>query len=257
LIDSTPFSASLEYADTHQRDVVACTWTLRHGWTTSTILTLLFGLKRSITGGLVAAGYLSEHPTPPNKQLNTRGYPHKLLTVTASGLEFLASNGVIVDVASVEPIRITESQPLRHDTAVQLFTARSLQLGVISDFVLPKSLGKQSLQGIKEADMLFVETERLHALEVEASRKSNENIINFINKCTSSLQLHGGTCQSIQIVTDDPSIYKLYFLILYADDEEIGRQESTIQTSIRQIRTGITFRDNDKLCVDIWLTPFY
>jgi hypothetical protein len=217
----------------------------------------LFGVKRSITSGLVTSGWLEEHTTPTNKNSNVRGYPRKLLTLTASGREFLASNGVEADLKSVQPFAITEDQPLRHHAAVQFVTAKALQLGIITDFKVPRSSGSPSLEGEKEPDMILKENGRSHALEVEASRKENSKIRDFINKSCRLLHRKNEPLASVQIVTDDPYLHEIYYLTLFDYAGDIRRAHPKIQRSVEEIRAGLIFDDKDLSCIDLGLMPFY
>lgn len=150
------------------KDAAALAWVYRWGWSSASVIDAHASPgRRGVAARLVRRGLLVATPSPSGR--GVRGAPAEVLTLTPDGV---AEVEAVLPDAEVIPYptqadRLIPWHQLRHDSLVQLWTARRLGDGTISGYVTPRQLaGRPSGAGIKQPDAVWRHA-RLGAVMVE------------------------------------------------------------------------------------------
>lgn len=139
------------------KDAAALAWVYRWGWSSASVIDAHASPgRRGVAARLVRRGLLVATPSPSGR--GVRGAPAEVLTLTPDGV---AEVEAVLPPAEVIPYptaadRTIPWHQLRHDSLVQMWTARRLGQGVIDGYVTPRQLaGRPSGAGEKQPDAVW------------------------------------------------------------------------------------------------------
>lgn len=139
------------------KDSAALTWVYAWGWSSASVIDAHASPgRRGVAARLVRRGLLAATPSPSGR--GVRGAPAEVLTLTPDGV---AEVEAVLPEAEVIPYptqadRTIPWHQLRHDTLVQLWTARRLHDGTITGYVTPRQMaGRPSGAGEKQPDAVW------------------------------------------------------------------------------------------------------
>lgn len=139
------------------KDAAALAWVYRWGWSSASVIDAHASPgRRGVAARLVRRGLLVATPSPSGR--GVKGAPAEVLTLTPDGV---AEVEAVLPAAEVLPYpsaadRLIPWQQLRHDSLVQMWTARRLGQGVIDGYVTPRQLaGRPSGAGEKQPDAVW------------------------------------------------------------------------------------------------------
>lgn len=152
-----------------EKDLAALTWVYRWGWSAPTIVDLVASPgRRGVCARLRKRGQLVAHPTPSGGGL--KGVPAEVVLLSEDGVAEVEAELAEAQVLPYPPSdgRAVPWHQLRHDTLVQLWTAKKLNSDTIFDYVTPRELiSKPSANAIKQPDAVWRLTNNGMAVGVE------------------------------------------------------------------------------------------
>lgn len=158
------------------KDLAALRWVYRWGWSTPTIVDMIASPgRRGVAARLVRRGLAKRHPTPAGG--GVRGVPTDVITLTADGVAELEAALSEADMLAYpsKPEQAIQWRQLRHDTLVQLYTAR--RLADISGYMTPRELAEKSVAGQKQPDAVWIAKNNSRiAVELEMTAKKGREL---------------------------------------------------------------------------------
>lgn len=135
------------------KDRAALTWVYAWGWSSASVIDAHASPgRRGVAARLVRRGLMTATPSPAGRGI--RGAPAEVLTLTPEGVAeveaVLPADALIPYPAQAN--RLIPWHQLRHDSLVQLWTARRLRDGTITGYVTPRQMAGPSVAGQKQPD---------------------------------------------------------------------------------------------------------
>lgn len=161
-----------------EKNAAALRWVYRWGWSTPTTVDAASSPgRRGIASRLVKSGLLQSHPTASGG--GAKGVPVEVLTLTQDGVadvEALLSENEILPYPANASAAVPWHQ-LRHDSLVQIWTARRLADGKIREYATPREIAEKSAAGEKQPDAVWtLSTGQRVAVELELTAKKERDM---------------------------------------------------------------------------------
>lgn len=161
-----------------EKELAGLRWIYRWGWAPPATVDLVASPgRRGLAARLVKKGLATSHPAPGGG--GVKGSPASVLTLTETGVsetEAVLPERLITPYPTA-PERTIPWHQLRHDSLVQLWTARHLQDGRITEYAPPRELAARSVSGVKQPDALWRSASGLAvAVELEMTAKKEREL---------------------------------------------------------------------------------
>jgi len=192
-----------------QKDRSALLWLWRWGWSTSTTTDLAVTKQRGVVKRLVDQKMIEYHETEGYRDIY---YPARLAILTKKGCDLL---GETCDLSELKrpTIENVPTHQLRHDHAVQFWTAKKLREGVIKNFITPREMARKSTNGAKQPDVIWIMPDGSKiGLEIELTYKKAYEKHMMVSKMTALLE--SGAVDSIIIVTRSEATAKEFLRLI-------------------------------------------
>lgn len=184
-------------------------WVYRWGWSSSKIIEIVGGGKRSgLAARLVRTGFLKATKTEAG---GYGGGPAALLTLTEKGQneveKWIENQDDLLDY-ELNPFRIDQTK-IRHGELAQIATAKNISDGSISDYTTEAMGAAKSKKNVKQHDIIWVLADgKKQGIEVELTAKWNRKLDEFVLACT--LSIKEKIVDQIFVVTDSKAIQRRY-----------------------------------------------
>lgn len=222
-----------------QKDRSALLWLWRWGWSTSTTTDLAVTKQRGVVKRLVDQKMIEYHETEGYRDIY---YPARLAILTKKGCDLL---GETFDLSELKrpTIENVPTHQLRHDHAVQFWTAKKLREGVIKNFITPRELARKSTNGRKQPDAIWIMPDSSKmGVEIELTHKKAYEKSNMVTKMQRLLE--AGTVDSIIIVTRSKAAAQAFQKLIWPGTR---RTEWVLNDERKFVRTATEYEAPDWL----------
>lgn len=156
------------------KDLAGLVWIYRWGWSTPTIVDMVASpSRRGVAARLVKRGLAQRHPTPTGS--GAKGVPVDVIVLTPDGVAEVEAERDPLPYPT-QPDRCVPWHQLRHDTLVQLWTARRLVANKIAGYTAPREIADRSQGGIKQPDAVWHSSHGQIAVELELTAKKDREL---------------------------------------------------------------------------------
>lgn len=213
----------------------ALLWVYRWGWSTSKIIEVVGGAKRSgLANRLIKRKLLTATKTEAGP---FGGAPSLMLTLTKDGKneveKHLEHESDLIRY-QLNPYRIDQTKII-HSGKVQLCTAKNLSGGSIVDYKTDAMRREKSQKNVKEYSAVWILKDGSKiGFDIESSQKWGDKLIKFTASCNSSI--NRGDVQKIIIFTQSKAIKSNYEKALRS-----SQLENAIEAGIIQIIHVVDF----------------
>lgn len=163
-----------------EKDLAALRWVYRWGWSSPAVVDLVASPgRRGVCARLRKRGLLVAHPTPGGGGL--KGVPAEVVLLSEDGVAEVEAELPESAILPYPPSdgRAVPWHQIRHDTLVQLWTARKLAADTITDYTTPRELmGRPSGNGVKQPDAVWwlADDGLAVAVELELTAKKDREL---------------------------------------------------------------------------------
>lgn len=203
------------------KERAALRWIYRWGWSSPAVVDLVASPgRRGLAARLVRKGLADGHPAPGGGGI--KGTPTSVLTLTETGVsevEAVLPDRLITPYPSA-PERTIPWHQLRHDALVQLWTARRLADGLITEYTPPRELSARSVSGVKQPDAVWRTAGGLAvAVELELTAKKDRELHQAVAAIVDSVHPGSerrpkGPYDAVAILSHSPAILARYRSLL-------------------------------------------
>jgi hypothetical protein len=185
----------------------ALEWLYKWGWSSSSILDSLAGIKgKGLSSRLIRNNLIKQTKTKSGG--GVKGIPVYMLTLTKTGLELIERERDILLPYNTDPYLINQHL-LRHDHIAQEITNIVLLSKSIASFQTEKEFSAFSEKNIKQPDIIWIQPNgKKIAIEIELSKKWGRDLYHFIHSCL--LLIDSKSCTEICVVSDSNAIIEGY-----------------------------------------------
>jgi len=178
-----------------EKDAAALMWVWRWGWSSASTTDSVVAKQRGVVKRLADKKLLRYHET---EGYRSKYYPARVIVLSKAGVELLGDR-IDLKMRHITAEDVAWHQ-LRHDHAVQVWTAKKLQEGLIVDYITPREMAKRSEIGAKQPDAIWTLNDGAKmAIELELTYKKPREKHGMISKLTRLLSK--GAVDHVLIVT--------------------------------------------------------